>query len=167
MQSLMKNWFVVSIRNLVNFHPTTQKSTNFTLMGYFCPNYMTFELKKYRGVIFHDTEQWWKISIKPDLVVSKMAWGIWRGWTFIRSPKKLYIDWLFLSKACNVSLKISEELCVLTLKGASKFKGKLTCGLKNQIRNLVNFHAAVESLKIWPLIGFFVQSIQRFRSKST
>ena len=32
---------------------------------------------------------------------------------------------------------------------------------------MVNFHAAVESLKIWPLIGFFVQSIQRFRSKST
>ena len=26
------------MRNLVNFHPTTQKSKNFTLMGYFCPN---------------------------------------------------------------------------------------------------------------------------------
>ena len=34
------------IRNLVNFHPTTQKSKNFTLMGYFCPKYMRFELKK-------------------------------------------------------------------------------------------------------------------------
>ena len=43
-------------RNLVNFHPTTQKSKNFTLMGYFCPNYMRFELKKYRGVIFYDIE---------------------------------------------------------------------------------------------------------------
>ena len=43
-------------RNLVNFHQTTQKSKNFTSMGYFCPNYMRFELKKYRGVIFHDTE---------------------------------------------------------------------------------------------------------------
>ena len=45
------------MRNLVNFHPTTQKSENFTLMGYFCPKYMRFELKKYRGVIFHDIEQ--------------------------------------------------------------------------------------------------------------
>ena len=44
------------MRNLVNFHPTTQKSKNFTSMGYFCPNYMRFELKKYRGVIFYDTE---------------------------------------------------------------------------------------------------------------
>ena len=30
----------------------------------------------------------------------------------------------------------------MTLKGDSKFKGKLTRGLKNDIRNLVNFHAS-------------------------
>ena len=40
---------------LVNFHQTTQKSEDFTLMGYFCPKYMRFELKKYRRAIFHDT----------------------------------------------------------------------------------------------------------------
>ena len=45
------------IRNLVNFYPTTQKSENFTSMGYFCPKYMRFDLIKYRAVIFHDTEQ--------------------------------------------------------------------------------------------------------------
>ena len=28
----------------------------------------------------------------------------------------------------------------MTLKDDAKFKGKLTCGLKNNIRNLVNFH---------------------------
>ena len=30
----------------------------------------------------------------------------------------------------------------MTLKDNAKFKGKLTCGLKNDIRNLVNFHAS-------------------------
>ena len=30
----------------------------------------------------------------------------------------------------------------MTLKGDAKFKGKLTCGLKNNIRNLVSFHAS-------------------------
>ena len=30
----------------------------------------------------------------------------------------------------------------MTLKGDTKFKGKLTRGLKNDIRNLVNFHAS-------------------------
>ena len=30
----------------------------------------------------------------------------------------------------------------MTLKDDAKFKGKLICGLKNDIRNLVNFHAS-------------------------
>ena len=30
----------------------------------------------------------------------------------------------------------------MTLKGDAKFKGKLICGLKKYIRNLVNFHAS-------------------------
>ena len=30
----------------------------------------------------------------------------------------------------------------MTLKDDAKFKGKLTRGLKNDIRNLVNFHAS-------------------------
>ena len=29
---------------------------------------------------------------------------------------------------------------MLTLKGDAKFQGKFTCGLKNDLRNLVNFH---------------------------
>ena len=41
------------IRNLVNFNPTTQKPKNFTLIGYFYPKYMRFELKR-GGVIFHE-----------------------------------------------------------------------------------------------------------------
>ena len=30
----------------------------------------------------------------------------------------------------------------MTLKGDAEFKGKLTCGLKNDIRNLVKFHVS-------------------------
>ena len=74
-------------KDLVNFHPTTQKSKRFTSIGYFCPKYIRFQLKKYREVIFHDTKQWCKNWINLDLVVSKMGWGI--GWTFIRALKSL------------------------------------------------------------------------------
>ena len=49
--------FKNDMKNFVNFHPTTKKSKNFTSIGYFCPKYMTFELKKYIGVIFHCTER--------------------------------------------------------------------------------------------------------------
>ena len=60
-------------RNLANFQPTTQKSKISTSMGYICPKYMRLELKKYRGVIFHDTEQRCIICVNPDHVVSKMT----------------------------------------------------------------------------------------------
>ena len=32
-----------------------------------CVKYLMFELKKYREVIFHDTEGWWQIWRKTDL----------------------------------------------------------------------------------------------------
>ena len=49
--------FKNDVRNLVNAHPTTQKSESFSLMGSFCPRYTRFEPQKYRRVIFLDTEQ--------------------------------------------------------------------------------------------------------------
>ena len=127
--------FKYDMKNFVNFHPTTEKSTNVTLMGYFCSNYIS--------CIFHDTKQWRKFWIKRDLVISKMTWEI--RWTFIRALKvwKIVHWWDLLSKGYNISArKISEELCVMALKGDAKLKRKLTCGLKNDIRNLVNFHAS-------------------------
>ena len=57
----------------------------------FCPKYLRFELKKYRAVIFHDTEQWRKVWIKLSLEQSKI--------------EKLNIDELFLSKVYNLSAK--------------------------------------------------------------
>ena len=41
--------FKYDVRNFENFHPTTQKSKNFSSMGYFCPKYMKFELKIQRS----------------------------------------------------------------------------------------------------------------------
>ena len=43
-------------------------------MDSFWPEYMyelMFELKKYRGVIFHDTEEWCKIWQKTDFWFEK------------------------------------------------------------------------------------------------
>ena len=43
-------------------------SKMFTLMGSFWPKYILFELKKYRGVIFHDTEEGYKIWREIDFL---------------------------------------------------------------------------------------------------
>ena len=117
--------FKYDMRNLVNFHPTTQKSESFSSVSYFCPKHIMFELKIYRGVIFHDTEQWCKIWVNPDLVVSKMTWGI--GWTFNRASKSLKTvhRWaLFVQSIQIFQWKSTEELCFMTVKKDAKFEEK-------------------------------------------
>ena len=62
--------FKYDIRNLVNFHPTTQKYENFTSMGSFCPKYEGLSYKN--TVIFHNTEYLCQILIDLDLLVPKL-----------------------------------------------------------------------------------------------
>ena len=52
-----ENWFVLN----------TQNSQISTLIGSFCAKYITFDLKKFRGIMFYDTEEWRKIWRKIDL----------------------------------------------------------------------------------------------------
>ena len=51
--------FKISVRNLTNLNLSTQKI--FTLMGSFWANYVFFELKRYRGIIFHEIEEGYKV----------------------------------------------------------------------------------------------------------
>ena len=42
-----------------------------TFIGSYCTKHLVFDLKKYRGVTFHDTEEWCKIRRKTDLWFGK------------------------------------------------------------------------------------------------
>ena len=42
-----------------------------TLIGCFCWKYIKFQLKKYRGVMSHNTEEWCKVARKTDLLFQK------------------------------------------------------------------------------------------------
>ena len=53
-----QNWHEI-FDELWRKHSKTSKCC--TLMGSFWTKYIIFELKKYRKVIFHDTEEGWKI----------------------------------------------------------------------------------------------------------
>ena len=106
---------------------------------------MRIDLKKYGGVIFHDTEQRCKIWISPDLVVSKIGNWNWVNLHYsTQKSEKLYIGGHFLSKGYNVSARKFQRDYVPWHWRVynAKFKGKLTCGLKNDIRNLVNFRTS-------------------------
>ena len=81
MQNLKKNWFAVS--KWQEFGEFSSEHSKFskvsTLIGPFCSKYITFDLKKYRGVIFDETD--WKVmqNLKKNwLTVWKMTSGIWK-----------------------------------------------------------------------------------------
>ena len=59
-------------KNLENLHTNTEKVSKIcTLILSYCGKYLIFDLKKYRGVIFHDTEELCKIWRKTDLWFGK------------------------------------------------------------------------------------------------
>ena len=91
--------FKYDMRNFVNFHATTQKFQNFTSMGYFCPKYMRFELKKilrsylsWHWAAMKNLNKHWPCGFKSGI----------RNWVNLhysaQKSEKLYIDELFLSK---------------------------------------------------------------------
>ena len=64
-----KNEFFVSKMPRIwwNLIRALKSLKNCTFIGLFCAKYATFDLKKYGGVIFHDTGNSWKIWRKTDL----------------------------------------------------------------------------------------------------
>ena len=53
----------------------------------------------------------------------------------------------------------------MILNSDAKFKEKLTCSFKHDMRNLINFHP-IKSLKISPRRALFVQSIKAWDKKN-
>ena len=74
MQNLKRNWLVVSkltwgIWRI--FTPVLKSLKNLHFNGLLWTKFIMFELKKYRGVMFHDIKDWSKISRKIDLRFGK------------------------------------------------------------------------------------------------
>ena len=130
----------------------------FTLMGSFWAKYILSELKKCRGVIFHDTEEWYKIRRGIDLLcVSKLTWEIWQILTWsLESLKNIHLNGLLLSKVYIVWAKrvqrsyLSWHWRVIQNSERNQLVVlKLTWGIW-QI-----FTWALESVKIGTLMGTF------------
>ena len=110
--------FKIYMRNFMNFDPSPGKSPKFALwMGSFWPRYIMFELKKYRGVIFHGNEEWWNISRKTDLWFEKWneKFGKFSPDHSKMSKLELWLGLFVQGRKC-MSLKFTEELGVMTMK---------------------------------------------------
>ena len=55
----------------------------------------------------------------------------------------------------------------MTLKSNAKFKEKLTCGLKYDMRNLVKFHPATQKSEIFASVCSFCSKYIKFELKKT
>ena len=171
MQNLKKNWSAV-LKITRIWWILTQALKIFkicTFIGSYCAKYLMFDLKKYRGVIFHDTEEWCKIWRKTDL-----WFGKWHEVYDKFSPEHLEVsknfsfNGLLLSKVYIVGAKkvqrsyLSWHWRVMqNLKRNWLVFSKLTWGI------WLILMQAVESLKICTWWVPLVESIYNFRWKST
>ena len=80
-----------------------------------------------------------------------------------RKSEILHFDGLLLSKSCTVSAKKSTEEFLMTRKSDEKFKEKLTCSFKYDIRNLVNFHPTTQKSENFTSIGSFCPKYKGMR----
>ena len=127
--------FKTDMGNLTNFDSSTWKdefwrkhlkvSKNVTLMSSYWAKYILSEVKKYRQVIFHDTEEWY--------------YKIWRGidLSFQNWHKQFDKFWLEVSKMFNLLGSFRAKYILLELK---KYRGSI-------------FHDTEERCEIWRKTG--------------
>ena len=95
----------------------------YIFIGSYCAKYLMFDLKKYRGVIFHGNEEWCKIRRKTVL-----RFGKWHEQFGKFSPEywrvsKLELSWdPFVQNRKCMSLKFIEEFVSWQWRMIQKFK---------------------------------------------
>ena len=140
--------FKTDMRNFTNFDPSTRKSKKSVSIGSLWPKYILLELQKYRGVIFHGTEELCKCWRKTDVRFEKRLekFGKFSPEHLKVSKLGLWWDPIVQSRKC-MTLKFTEELCVMAMKNNAKFEEELTFHFKTDMRNLTNFDSSTRKSK--------------------
>ena len=143
MQGLKKNWLVVSNMTWVIWWVFTQ-----LLKGLKLSLWWSLWAKKYRAVILW--YQKWQDELDELSLEHSEVWIIVSWWVlFVQSI--LCFSWMENFRRIILP-------SVITLRSASKFKEKLTRGLKNDKRNLVNF--SCEQSKAWKYALWWVPFVE-------
>ena len=116
----------------------------FTFTGSFCAKYNVLPKKVQRSYLsWHWTVM--QILKKNWLVLWKITWGICKYLPEHLKISKLGLWWhLFMQNRKCMSLKFTEELCVITMKNHAKYDDKLICRFKIDNRNLRNFDSSTQ-----------------------
>ena len=92
MQNLKKNWLLVPkmTRRIWRILKRAVASLkNCTLMCYFCWKYVIFDPKRYRRVMCHNTEEWYKICRGTDLCFEKLHEDFGEFWCITRKSQNV------------------------------------------------------------------------------
>ena len=139
-------WFQNWHKEFEKFSPEHLKGSNsFTSMGFFWAKYILFKLKMYIRVIFHETEEGWKIWGGIDFV-PKLTSGIWQILTWaLQGFTNFHFNGLLLSKVYIVQAsKSTQEFSFMKLNRDTKFGEESTCRFKIDKRKLTNFHLSTQ-----------------------
>ena len=116
------------------------KFSNFTL----CAKYITIDLKKHIGVIFHDTEDWCKVWRETDLWFGKWHEEFDNCLREHSKVSKLTLWWdTFIQSRSLLSLKFTEELYIMKMKNDAKFRNWLV--VSKWQHNLTNFDPSTQN----------------------
>ena len=119
------------------------------------------QLKIYRGVMCNETEELWKIWRGIDLSCQDRQKQFDKFWFDHWKVSKIYFlmggFWLKyvifeLKKYRGVIFHDAREWC--------KFKEKVTCGLKNDMKNLANFHQTTQKSQNWGFYGVLLSKVE-------
>ena len=123
------------------FWPELLKISNIcTLIGFLWPKYIMFELKKYKEAMFDCTKYWCKIWRKTDFCFQKWHEEFGKFSSEHLEVSKLGLWWnSFVQSWKYMSLKLTGEFCVMTMKNDAKIEEELTSHFKIDVRILKNF----------------------------
>ena len=149
MQNLKRNWLVISKLTWGILTRVLESLQNFYFNGSL---WSKVYIKKYRGVIFHETEEECKIWRGIDL--SFQDWHkefdkFWPDHTKVSKIFTLIVS--FWAKYILFELKSAEELSFMKLKRDVKFGKESTCRFKIDIRNLTNFDLSTRKSQTFSL----------------
>ena len=106
------------------WHEHSKVSKICTFIGFFCAKYITFDLKKYRGVMLHhsEVEEWCKICRKTDLWFGESQEEFRKVSPEYSKVWKLGLWWdTFIQSRRCMNLKFTQELCTVTVTNDAKF----------------------------------------------
>ena len=130
-----------------------------TLIDTFYWKYNKFQLKKYRGVMSYETEEWCKIWRKNDLLFWKWQ-EFGKFWSEHSKVSKTCTLIVPRAKYISFDLKKYRGVIFHDAETSCKVEEKLTCGLENEMRDFENFHQNTWKYQNWDFDGILLSKVE-------